>query len=165
MIGGLPHRWAARLAAIVVGIAAADGVLVYGWQLLGFSGWSFLLLLGFVSLLCSLAGVLGAVGTWRFRSWGWWLAAWFCLFGILGALVPYAIFGRRLGLGLFQIGWVLALGAGLTYLLTPSVRGAYRITASLHAVLSRILGAALLCILVQFGYAAYVVVREAWFSS
>jgi hypothetical protein len=163
---GVGRQWLSRLLAILIGIDAAAGVLFGVWQLIpGLGVWSFLLLVGLFGLLCSVAGVLGAIGLWRSQRLGWWIAAWFCLFNVLGTFAPFAILGRRPEFDAFQAGWIVLLCSSIAYLFTPSVRAAYRITAAWPVAFLRILGVVLLCILLQLGYTVYIVVRATWFSS
>jgi hypothetical protein len=158
------HRWMSRVVAALIGVSAAANVLFNGSQLVGFGGWSFVLLLGLFALIFSFAGVVGAIWLWKFQPLGWWIAAWFCLFSLLSALAPFAIFGRLPELDTLQSGWLLAMGASLVYLFTPSARAAHRITAQWPKASVKIFGAGLLCVLLQFGYSAYFVARATWFS-
>ena len=150
---------------MVVGIVAIDGLLLNGSQLIGAGGWSFFLLLPLFSLLCSLAGAWSAYQVWCFRPLGWWVAAWFCIFGLLGTFAPSLIFGRLPELDALQTGWLLLLSVSLTYLLTPSTMVFYRISAGWRTASVGVVGAALLCILVLFAYPAYFAVRATWFSN
>jgi hypothetical protein len=121
--------------------------------------------LSLFAILCSLAGAWGAIEMWRFDPLGWWVAAWFCAFSVLGSLAPYLIFGRLPELDVLRTGWLLVLCVSLAYLLTPVARTFYRITPGWRTVSLGVLGAALLCVLILFAYPAYFVVRAKWFPS
>jgi hypothetical protein len=151
--------------AVVIGIVAIDGLLLNGLQLIGAGGWSFLLLLPLFSLLCSLAGAWSAYQMWCFRPLGWWVAAWYCIFGLLGTFAPSLIFGRFPDLGALQVVWLFLLCVSLAYLFTPSTMVFYRISAGWRRASVSVVGAALLCILVLFAYPAYFAVRATWFSN
>ena len=146
---------------MVVGIVAIDGLLLNGSQLIGASAWSFFLLLPLFSLLCSLAGAWSAYQMWCFRPLGWWVAAWFCIFGLLGTFAPSLIFGRLPEFDALQIGWLLLLCVSLAYLFAPSTMVFYRISAGWRTAFVGVVGAALLCIFVLFAYPAYL----GWFSN
>ena len=143
--------WVARLLAMLIGIDAALGVFFTGWQLMSFSGWSFLLLLGAFNLFCSVVGVLGAIGLWRFKWWGWWIAAWYFVFSVFGALAPFVVFPRWPEFDLVGGGWLLVCCMSLAYLFTASAWVAYRVAASRRMAAFRIIGAAALCTALQFG--------------
>src|SRR5690349_6524282 len=115
----LTLRWLSRLVAVTIGVTAIDSVLFTGSQLIGLSGWSFVLLVPLFVLLCSLAGVWGAIEMWRFDPLGWWVTAWFCVFSVLGSLAPYLIFGRLPELDALRTGWLLVLCVSLAFLFTP----------------------------------------------
>ena len=158
------HRWITRIAAILLGLGAAATVPLYVSQLASFSGFSFLPLLGLFALICSLAGVIGAIWLWRFQPLGWWISAWFCLFTVFSALAPLVIFGQLPDLDPLQGSWLFVVCAALVYLLTPSARAAHRISSRWPTASVKILAAALLCVSIQFGYSAYFVARATWFS-
>jgi hypothetical protein len=155
MSGGIARTWLSRIVATLIGTLAVAGALQNGPQLITYGSWSLLLSLPLFAFLCSLAGAVAAVGLWLFKSWAWWIATWFCAFNLLGTLAAAVIYGQPLPVDLST--WLLVVAASLAYLFTPSVRASYRIVAIWRAALPRILGGAVLCTALLFGYSAYFV--------
>ena len=163
--GSAPRRRAFSLIsatiAIVIGVVAAANVAFYALQVGGFSGNIILfVLLPLFGALCSLAGVLGAVGAWRFKSWGWWLATWYCAFSIFGAFAPFVILWRMPPTDLMQISWLLFVVAALAYFFMPSVRASYGVRAAPGRAGAVVFAAGLICTALLFGYSAYPVLRS-----
>lgn len=163
MSDAIARPWISRTIAILIGIVGADGVLLYGAQLTTVGGSSFLLLLPLFALGCSLAGVLAAVGLWRFRWWGWWVGTWYGILSALVTLMPYVIFGRRAGGNVLVSVLLLLLAASVAYLFTPSVRASYRVTAGWRMVPLKVVGIALVCYLL-FLVPFVPAIMATWFS-
>jgi len=117
------------------------------------------------ALLCSLAGAWSAYQMWCFRPLGWWVAAWFCIFSLLGAFVPLLLFARLPQFDALQTGLLLLLCVSLAYLFARSTMSFYRISAGWRTASGGVVGAALLCVLVLFAYPAYFAVSARWFSN
>ena len=117
--------------AIVIGLVAAASVVFYGAQVGRLSGDIVLfVLLPLFGTSCSLAGVLGAVGAWRFKRWGWWLVTWYCVFSIFGVFAPFFILGQVPASHSMQFSWFLFVVAALGYFFMPSVRASYGVSGS-----------------------------------
>jgi hypothetical protein len=153
------HFLLSALVAAVIGTVAGANVLFNGSQVGGSGDIPLLVLIPLFATMCSLAGVLGAAGTLGFKRWGWWLAAWYCVFSIFAAVAPFIIFWRPPVSDALQTSWLLFAAGALVYLFMPSVRASYRVSASLRRASLVVVGAGLLCTLVLFAYPAYFAVR------
>jgi hypothetical protein len=141
---------------IVIGLVAAAGVVFYGAQVGAFSGDIVLsVLLPLVGTACSLAGVLGAVGAWRFKRWGWWLVTWYCVFSIFRAFAPFLILGQIPASHSMQFLWFLFVVAALAYFFMPSVRASYGVTGNAGRAAVVLIGAGFGCTALLFGYSGY----------
>jgi hypothetical protein len=146
--------------AIVVGFVAAANFVFYALQIGGFSGnVVFFVLLPLFGASCSLAGVLGAVGAWRFQIWGWWLIAWYCVFNIFGTFAPFVILRRMPPADLMQISWLLFVVAALAYFFMPSVRASYSVSGNPGRAAAVLFAAGFVCTALLFGYSAFSVLR------
>jgi hypothetical protein len=142
--------------AIVISLVAAARVVFYAAQIGGFSEDIVLfVLLPLFGTSCSLAGVLGAVGAWRFKRWGWWLVAWYCVFNIFGAFAPFFMLGQIPTSHSMQFLWLLFVVAALAYFFIPSVRASYGVTGSSARAAVVLVGAGFVCTVLLFGYSGY----------
>ena len=153
------HFLLSALIAVVIGTVAGANVLFNRSQVGGSGNIPLLVLVPFFATMCSLAGVLGAVGTLGFRRWGWWLAAWYCVFSIFAAVAPFIIFWQSPVSNALQTSWLIFAAGALVYLFMPSVRASYRVSAGLRRASLVVVGTAVLCTLVLFAYPAYFAVR------
>jgi hypothetical protein len=142
--------------AIVIGLVAAGSALFYGAQVGAFSGDIVrFVLLPLFGTSCSLAGVLGAVGAWRFKRWGWWLVTWYCVFSIFGAFAPFFILGQIPASHSIQFLWFLFVVGALGYFFMPSVRASYGVIGSAGRAAVVLVGAGFVCTVLLFGYSGY----------
>lgn len=143
--------------AIVIGLVAAASVVFYGAQIGRFSGDMVLfVLLPLFGASFSLAGVLGAVGAWRFKRWGWWLVTWYCVFSIFGVFAPFLILGQIPASHSMQFSWFLFVVGALGYFFMPSVRASYGVSGSAGRAAVVLIGAGFACTVLLFGYSGYV---------